>query len=210
MPAKASIHASQRRHEMVANARSARCCPRTVVSPLRPLITPQRRGAGRRGWAGRLLVARLRINEVYRRGEGARAGGRAEASAFQQPLHETVRQIARGLVGEQVVEAEGAKVEVHSARLVGKDVRVLGLELLAPVEEHVVLPPTAGRRTRHQHEMLVEEMLHGEARRLPRPVHHRKIQGAFEQPLADDGRDRGASGDGEIGHCAAHPTYPLQ
>ena len=46
---------------------------------------------------------------------------------------------------------------------------MLGLEIGPPVDEHVVAryAPAAGRRAGDQHELLVEQVLDGEARRLP-------------------------------------------
>ena len=87
---------------------------------------------------------------------------------------------------------------------------MLGLEIGAPVDEHVVAlrAPAARRRAGDQHELLVEQVLDGEARRLPGAIHDGEIERALEQALDHHGRQAGGRRDGDVGDVVAQPGDP--
>ena len=117
------------------------------------------------------LVARLGIDHVDGLGERARPGRDAQAPAVDVVLDEPAREIAGRLVGEQEIEPKRAQVEVDAGvGELGVGGGVLGLEVGSPVDEHVValMAPAARGRAGDQHELLVEQVLDGEARRLAR------------------------------------------
>ena len=70
------------------------------------------------------------------------------------------------------------------------------------------MAPAAGRHAGDEHELLVEQVLDGEPRRLARPVHDGEIERALEQALGHHRRQAGGGGDGDVGDVLAQPGYP--
>ena len=70
------------------------------------------------------------------------------------------------------------------------------------------MAPAARRDAGDQHELLVEQVLDGEARRLPGAVHDGEIERALEQALDHHRRQAGRRGDGDVGDVVAQPGDP--